>query len=290
MMTRAEFKVFSGGIQLIYCKTAAVLLFFSGAAALSADSSKLSADSSKLSADQTSVLEDARAYALQYAQQLPNFICTQITRREISVNNHYAAMTTTENINHDVIEEQLTYLGGKESYKVLNVNGKQSEGLTHMQIAGAISTGEFGTIFTQVFAPDSHATFTWDREISTSGHRVWAFKYRVPREAGTAVIDRGSNTAVIVPFSGKVLIDPEMFSVLEISSSLELPGAFSIRNVERKILYATQDITGKTYNLPIHCEIHMEEGNLIFDNTIDFQNYHRFSSESTIHTGDSVQQ
>jgi len=118
MMTRAEFKVFSGGIQLIYCKTAAVLLFFSGAAALSADSSKLSAD-------QTSVLEDARAYALQYAQQLPNFICTQITRREISVNNHYAAMTTTENINHDVIEEQLTYLGGKESYKVLNVNGKQ---------------------------------------------------------------------------------------------------------------------------------------------------------------------
>ena len=199
-------------------------------------------------------------------------------------------MTTTENINHDLIEEQLTYLGGKESYKVINVNGKQAAGLTHMQIAGAISTGEFGTIFTQVFAPVSHTNFAWDRETSTRGHRVWVFKYRVPREAGTAVIDRVSNTAVIVPFSGKVIIDSETFSVLEISSSLELPGSFSIRNVKRKILYAPQDIAGKTYDLPIHCEIHREEGNLVFDNTIDFQNYHRFTSESTIHTGDSVQQ
>jgi hypothetical protein len=267
---------------LIYRKTAAVLLF-------SAAVTAFASDSPKLSTDQTSVLEDARAYALQYAEQLPNFICTQITRREISRNNHFAMMTTTVNVNHDIIEEQLTYLGGKESYRVLSLNGKPATGLAHMQIGGAISSGEFGTVFTQVFAPDSHTTFTWDHETGTHGHRAWAFKYRVPREAGAAVIDRESNSAVNAPFSGKVLIDPETFSVLEISSTLELPGNFRIRNVERKILYATQDIGGKTYNLPIHCEIHMEEGNLSFNNSIDFQNYHRFTSESTVHVGDSVQ-
>ena len=273
---------------MIYRKTAAVLLYLAAVSAFAAQSPKLSAD-------QTSVLEDARAYALQYAEQLPNFICTQVTRREISRNHHASGaygigITSTENINHDLIEEQLTYLGGKESYKVLTVNGKKAEGLVHMQIGGAISTGEFGTIFTQVFSPDSHTTFTWDRETSVRGHRVWAFKFRVPREAGAAVIDRENNTAMVAPFSGKVLIDPETFAVLEISSTLELPANFRIRNVERRILYAEQNIAGKNYDLPIHCEIHMQEGDLIFDNSIDFQNYHRFSSESTIHVGDSVQQ
>lgn len=273
---------------MIYGKTAAVLLSFAVATAFAGESPKFSAD-------QASVLEDARAYALQYAEQLPNFICTQITRREISRNNPaagaYGGLTSrTDPVNHDLIEEQLTYLGGKESYKVLTVNGKPASGLVHLQIGGAISTGEFGTVFTQVFASGSHTVFTWDRETSVRGRRVWAYKYRVPREAGAAVIDRESNTAAIAPFSGKVLIDPETFAVLEISSTLELPANFRIRNVERKILYAEQNIAGKSYDLPIHCEIHMQEGNLVFDNSIDFQNYHRFSSESTIHVGDSVQQ
>jgi hypothetical protein len=74
---------------LIYGKTAAVLLFFASVTAFAAPSPKLSAE-------QTSVLEDARAYALQYAEQFPNFICTQITRREVSRNNHYAMLATTE--------------------------------------------------------------------------------------------------------------------------------------------------------------------------------------------------
>jgi hypothetical protein len=268
---------------LIYRKTAAVLLYFAAVSAVPAESPKLSAD-------QASILEDARAYALQYSEQLPNFICTQVTRREISRNNHFAMMATTESVNHDLIEEQLTFLNGRESYKVLSLNGKAATGLVHLQIGGAISTGEFGTIFSQVFANDSHTIFTWDRETSTRGHRVLAFKFHVPREAGATVIDRESNTAMVAPFSGRVLIDPETFAVLEISSTLELPASFRIRNVERKILYAEQDIAGKSYNLPIHCEIHMQEGNLVFDNSIDFKDYHRFTSESTIHVGDSVQQ
>ena len=268
---------------MIYRKTAAFLLYFGVATAFAADSRKLSSE-------EVSVLEDTRAYALQYAEQLPNFICTQITRREITRTNQFAQLLSTETVNHDIIEEQLTYLGGEERYIVLSVNGKPATGLVHMQIGGAISTGESGTVFEQVFSPHSHTTFAWVGETSTRDHRAWAFKYRAPHGSGATVIDRESNTAMKAPYSGKVLIDPETFSVLEITSTLELPGTFRIRNVERKILYAKQEIAGKSYNLPIHCEIHIEEGNLVFDNSIDFQNYHRFTSESTIHAGDSVQQ
>jgi hypothetical protein len=47
---------------LVYRKAAAVLLYFAAVSAFAAESPKLSAD-------QKSVLEDARAYALQYAEQ-----------------------------------------------------------------------------------------------------------------------------------------------------------------------------------------------------------------------------
>ena len=50
-------------------------LFIAGASA---------AETAKLTEEQNSALENARAYALAYARQLPDFICTQITHREVS--------------------------------------------------------------------------------------------------------------------------------------------------------------------------------------------------------------
>ncbi len=84
------------------------------------------AGSSKLSADQTSVLEDTRAYAMQYTQQLPDFICTQTTHREVAA---YMSGTSTPVLldnSSDIIEEQLSYVAGKERYIVLTIDGKKS--------------------------------------------------------------------------------------------------------------------------------------------------------------------
>ncbi len=241
------------------------------------------AGSSKLSTDQTSVLEDTRAYALQYAHKLPDFICTQVTRRDIAARTSFGTLIGLQPQSSDVIEEQLTYVGGKERYVVLTVDGKVAPSAVHGQLTGAISWGEFGSLSSQVFDPASHTVFSWDREERVDGRRAWAFKYRVPKESGTTVIDQPTNTAIVVSYSGKVIIDPETKDVLEISSTLDVPGTFPIRNVTRKITYADQDIAGKKYCLPAHSEVHLEERTRVYDNQIDFKNYHHFSSESTIH-------
>jgi hypothetical protein len=183
----------------------------------------------------------------------------------------------------DTIEEQLTYVNGKEAYTVLALNGKKTPGAVHSQIEGAISWGEFGSLLSQVFDPASHTVFSWDREELVTGRRGWAFKYHVPKESGTTVVDQPSNLAVVVSYSGRIVIDPDTKDVLEISSVLDIPGTFRIRNVSRKVVYSDQDIGGKHFCLPSHSELHMEEGTRIFDNRIDFKDYHRFSSDSTIH-------
>jgi hypothetical protein len=97
------------------------------------------AEPGQLSPEQTRILEAARAAALAYTQQLPDFICTQMTHRAIfrTAENSFsgtgvsgrgpiAAMANGMAASSDTIEEQLTYVGGKESYEVLTHNGNKA--------------------------------------------------------------------------------------------------------------------------------------------------------------------
>lgn len=260
------------------------------------------AQPSQLTEDQKAVLEDARAYALQYAQQLPDFICTQITHRDVSAirtsilgggasgaSGAVAALSKGES-GSDIIEEQLTYVGGKETYEVVSVDGKKVNGITHMDFAGAVSAGEFGSVLTDVFDPASHTVFTWDREADLHGRHVYVYQFRVPKESGTTLIDKDTNQAVIASITGRVFIDPVSFDILQIYSKLDIPPEFPIRFVERKIEYTPQEIAGKSYSLPSRSEMHMQDSTHIYNNRIDFKNYHRFTSESTIHVGKEAPQ
>ncbi len=112
-----------------------------------------SAKAARLTAEQSNVLEDARAYALRYVDQLPNFVCTQVTRRETGVWDSSIRGPQRDTV--DTVEEQLTFTAGKEHYKVITINGKEAAGVTHEQLTGASSWGEFGSQFAQIFNPKS---------------------------------------------------------------------------------------------------------------------------------------
>jgi hypothetical protein len=259
------------------------------------------AESAQLTSEQSSVLEDARAFALLYARRLPDFICTQVTHREVSktqVGILGAGATSRTPIGvtalskgtsgSDLIEEQLTYVGGKESYEVVAIDGRKMPGMTHMLLAGAVSSGEFGSVLTEVFDPKSSTTFTWAHEANLHGRHVWVFGFRVPKEAGTALIDKDTNKALLASITGHVFIDPATFDVLQIVSRLNIPAEFPIHLVERKVEYAPQQIAGKNYNLPLRSEMRMEDNTQSYYNEIEFRNYHHFSSDSTIQVVDSA--
>lgn len=256
-----------------------------------------SAEPTKLSSDQANVLESARALAMQYTHVLPDFICLQTTHRStvrsmdgngnmgtgMSGRSPIAAMARSAGYASDVIDEQLTYVGGKESYEVLAVNGKRVHGVDHLHFQGATSEGEFGSMLVQVFDPSSHTKFAWGHLANVHGRHAWVYEFEVPRESGTEVIARDSDKEILVPLSGQVYIDPETKEVLQISSRLDLPPGFPIRMAQRNIEFAPQAIAGKNYSLPIRSLVHMEDGTSVYDNRIEFKNYHRFASESTIH-------
>src|SRR5262249_6641877 len=69
-------------------------------------------------AEQQKALAAAREYALDYSKRLPNFICTQVTRR-------YEDPSGLEFWQgQDTVVEKLSFFEQKEDYKLLFVNNK----------------------------------------------------------------------------------------------------------------------------------------------------------------------
>jgi hypothetical protein len=242
--------------------------------------------------DQSSVLESVRVSALQYIGKLPDFICTQITRRTSSragfsapgVGNGLNTLGTGTSWDiNNVIEERLTYIGNREEYEVLRINGKPAKGVDHLQLQGAFTAGEFGSALHDIFDPNSHTLFSWDRIEHIHGIKVYVYAFRVPQERGAVVIHRDPDRQVVVPYSGRIFVDPQTFSLLRMTSTLDLPAGFPIVHTDRTIEYKPIAIANKEYLLPSHSEVHMQDSTRWYVNEVDFMDYHKFVAESTIH-------
>ena len=259
----------------------------------------IAATNPDLTPEESRVLDGARALALQYTERLPDFICTQVTHREITGQASFgmpfngasssrgargpASADHSPSDASDVIEEKLTFFNQMEHYEVVTVNGKKAVGKEHMNFAGATSAGEFGSALHNIFDPRSHASFEWDRFASLGGRRVAIFKFHVPSENGTIVMDRDTDQKILAAYSGKLFIDTESLHVLRITSALELPIDFPIKLGTSIVDYKPVTIAGDIYILPYRSEVRLKDNARLYVNQIEFQDYHKFAAESTIH-------
>ncbi len=74
---------------------------------------------------------------------------------------------------------------------------------------------------------------------------------------------------------------PSMFCGID--SSLDLPADASFLTGKSTVEYEPVKIAGKSYNLPFHSEVRMQDKEYSYANRIDFRDYHKFAVESTIH-------
>jgi hypothetical protein len=253
-----------------------------------------SAASTQLSTDQANTLAAVRSYALAYTQNLPNFICTQITHRDTSsLHSSEIGITgsglpeggTDPAASSGTVEERLTYFAQQERYDVIAINGRKAAGARHLEIPGAISSGEFGSALREIFDPDSHAMFTWERTASLHGRRVYVFAFDVPSSPGARVFDVSTGRQIFASYNGRVFADEDTKQVLRITTHVNLPSDFPIKRIERVVDYSPVSIAGKSYSLPSHSEVDMQENGVSYVNKIDFKSYEKFTVESTIHFG-----
>lgn len=183
----------------------------------------------QLEPEQASLLEQAREAALQYSNSLPDFLCTEVVRRtqDAHGNGRWRDL--------DTLTVKLSYYGHREDYKLIEIDGKPTL-LEYEFVAGALSTGEFGTRLYSVFDPRSHGDFRWKGWSTLRERQVGRFSYRIARANSSYRLAYGpelaERNAIIVAYHGDVYVDEKTHMALRLTLRAEIPRGFPINSNE----------------------------------------------------------
>jgi hypothetical protein len=224
------------------------------------------------------LIEQARYHALDFAKDLPNFVVTQMVTRTVQVPRLKKWQF------HDKLEIELTYRADKgEEFKLLTINGAPTTQV-YEDLDASTSTGEFGSVLTALFAPQSRTEFREVKHEMFHGRETVVFDYSVKKvDSRSRLTDKTSHRTVITAYSGSIWVDKDTKRVLRIESSSEdIPTDFPISMSENAVEYDWVTIAGERYLLPIHAEVLLghDSEKTYTKNIIEFRNYHKF--EGTI--------
>lgn len=227
-------------------------------------------------ADQRRILDEVREYALGYVKRLPDFICTQVTRRYIDPSGMEFWQRT------DIITTRLTYFEHKEEYKVLLVNNRMTE-IPYDRLGGATSTGEFGTLLREIFEPESETSFQWERWATLRGNRVHVFNFRVSQARSQWRISYQRVQEIVPAYRGLIYVDKDSPAVFRITMEAEnIPASFPIQQASTVLDYDFIEIAENSYLLPLRAVMRMREGKFLIKNENEFRLYRKFGADTTI--------
>lgn len=229
--------------------------------------------------EQERVIEEVRQYALNYTRQLPDFICTQVTRR-------YGDPSGLEIWRQmDTITARVSYFEDREDYQVILIDNRPVE-MGMREVGGATSTGEFGTMLRQLFEARTDTDFRWLRWGKLRGRLAHVYEYRVAQDRSRWTVSYEDSDSVIVGYRGLVYVDEATPQVLRITvTATEIPPSFPVQEAETTLDYDFVDISGRDYLLPLKFEMRMRSGKFLTKNEVEFRMYRKFETESVITFG-----
>jgi hypothetical protein len=232
------------------------------------------------SLEQKQVLADAIEHALNHEEDLPNFICTQTTRRfeDFTGKNGWRPI--------DIIVERLSYFEHREDYKVIELNGLPAS-IPHEQLNGASSSGEFGSVMKSIFSPETETEFYWQNRFTLRGRKMHVYSYRVQAPKSNYHIKVFTRKLdLVTAYHGLIFVDERKHMVHRITLHPDgIPPSFPIQDVSLALDYEYNRIGDADYLLPLQFELRSREGRLLVKNDVDYDNYRKFTADSSITFG-----
>ena len=226
------------------------------------------------------LIEQARRHAFEFADELPNFIVTQVVTR------YHEAPGDRDWRLEDKLEIELTYRVDKgEEFKLLRVDGRPAK-QTYQEIGGSTSTGEFGSMLGALFMPQSKSEFKEIKRENFRGRPTVVYDFKVRRANSTSSIsDKASGRTVVAGYSGSVWIDTDSKRVLRIESANEdIPAGFPVTLSENAVEYDWVAIGEEKYLLPVRAEVLLgwDSRKSYTKNVIEFKDYRKFEGRIKI--------
>ncbi len=230
------------------------------------------------SMEQKRILAQLTEYARNYTKTLPNFICTQVTRKHVDPSG------TESWISDGTVQEHLSYLNGEEDYKVVMVNDRPVTNVGHLQVGGNKSSGEFGTMLAEIFDPDSHTDFEWDHWATLRGRRNYVFFFRVLQGFSKySIKDEQSGRTIVPGYHGLVYADRDTGMVMRITLECDkIPASFPVQQAGEVLDYDFQKIADREFVLPLKADMRSRAGRIMAWNEIEFRLYRKFGTETSI--------
>ena len=236
------------------------------------------------------LLERTRTATLGAATKMPDFLVKQNIIR-------YVAYGNTKNWQSD---DRLTVAvsyrqNAGEQYKLLAVNGlpqgdAASEGSTYGdKLGGTTSTGEYVSILSELFRPETQAEFQMVDTDTLRGRRTIVYEYTVKRELSHQMIKASwaGNRTVVTGFRGRIWTDRETNRVLRLEDiSTEIPEDFPVTAATSTIDYDWVNINEQRHLLPSRAVVELTARvgaqTMQTRNEILFRGYRKFGAEVKI--------
>ena len=243
------------------------------------------------SEEQAAILDDVKNYVMNYDQNLPDFICTEVEHRLVAPKpgGRYGGRAGSDPSyqEQDTVTSRLSYFNQKEEKKPILVNSRPVM-TSYDDLGGSTSTGDFGTMLRYLFERQTEARFEWARWATLRGRRTVVFSYKVDRahsrySIGVATAPKAPKQEIITAYAGEVFVDSDSHQVTRLFvQATDIPPDFPLRHVQERLDYDYADIGGHPYLLPYRGEVQMEGEEILSKNLNDYLHYKKYSADSAI--------
>ncbi len=216
------------------------------------------------------ILERIGRTAISYTEQLQDFTCRQTTVRTAAKTSSPGKWKPV-----DTQENELNFVGHKEHYRLLKVNGSADHPETRVSKNYTRTSGEFGSLMRSVFRPESRAKFEWR---SRDGN-VCAFNYEILVANSTMAMTNGKKR-IPLAFGGTVYANCETGKITRINAvSRDTAGE---EGLSADVYYGPTKIGDREFFLPTRAENTSRHGSTITKAEIKFSNYRKYDASTTL--------
>jgi len=251
--------------------------FFVAAGLVSAQNAKAPS-----ATEQHELLERIAQNALQSQEQLPDFVCTQLTKRREDPSGKGKRFKL-----RDTLEVEFTFVERHPNWKLLKVNGRPTRFSYDDIRSGFISDAilQFFSLPGTLFGGDDPVRFEWKRQETADARRLEVFAFRVPPSASHLQLsnDFASN---VVGFHGFIFADPATSMLARIEVQLELPRSDVVRESSIDVDYGMVTIADRQFLLPVKAVARLRTSSKASENETDVVRYQKYSADSSVKFGE----
>jgi hypothetical protein len=218
-----------------------------------------------------------------FSLDLPNFICKQRVARSESLSMGLKWKQ------RDVVEAEVLIADEVESYRNITIDGKPTRAASMRDIGGTWSTGEYGAILWNLFAPESLAEFVPAGTETIRGRDTARYRYLIRQENSRWRLNINGRT-YSPAHEGHVWVDTASGRALRIEmSALNFPFGYPLASAKILVEYDDIAVGERQYLLPLSADntACMSETPSCKRNFIEFRDYRKFTADSSVFHTDS---